>query len=226
MKARTQVGTSRLTRVLGALLVAFMLLAPTALVTVARQDEPVGLAEVPTTGSSRPGPMSMTGGPTSAASRQVTQKGVPPVAIQIDKAAVDAPVEKIDIVNGVMQNPTGPWVVSWYQELPGLGSGSNIVMAGHVDYWDVGPAVFANLETLAPGDVIRVAGEDNKTYSYKVDYLKTYNLAGLTEKTIQTEIVGPTKQESLTLITCGGEFDYAAGEYLSRMVVRATMVKS
>ncbi len=226
MKARTQFGTSRLIGVLGALLVALMLLAPTALVAVAQQDEPVGLAEVPTTGSSRPGPMSMTGGPTSTATRQVTKKGMPPVAIQIDKAAVDAPVEKIDIVNGVMQNPTGPWVVSWYQELAGLGSGSNVVMAGHVDYWDVGPAVFANLGSLTPGDMIRVAGEDNKTYTYKVDYLKTYDLAGLTEQTIQTEIVGPTKQESLTLITCGGEFDYAAGEYLSRMVVRATMVKS
>ncbi len=225
MKARKRLGSSRVFGVLGALVVMLMLLAPTALVAVAKQDEPVGLAEVPTTGSSRPGPMSMTGGPTSAAS-QATKKGVPPVAIQIDKAAVDAPVEKIDIVDGVMQNPTGPWVVSWYQELPGLGSGSNVVMAGHVDYWDVGPAVFANLGSLAAGDVIRVAGEDNKTYSYKVDYLKTYDLANLTEKTIQTEIVGPTKSESLTLITCGGEFDYAAGEYLSRMVVRATMVKS
>jgi hypothetical protein len=29
----------------------------------------------------------------------------------------------------------------------------------------------------------------------------------------------------LTLITCGGEFDYASGEYLSRRVVRASLVE-
>ncbi len=40
-----------------------------------------------------------------------------------------------------------------------------------------------------------------------------------------TELVGQTEDPKLTLITCGGEFDYASGEYLSRMVVRAGLVE-
>jgi hypothetical protein len=40
------------------------------------------------------------------------------------------------------------------------------------------------------------------------------------------EVVGPTETPATTLITCGGEFDYVNGEYLSRMVVRATLVET
>ena len=36
------------------------------------------------------------------------------------------------------------------------------------------------------------------------------------------EIVGPTGDSALTLITCGGQFDYSNGHYISRTVVRCT----
>jgi len=179
------------------------------------------LAEIPTTGISRPGPI----GSLPLAPGAAERAGIAPVAIQIDKAAVDAPIERVDIINGVMQNPTGPWVVSWYQELPGLGSGSNVVMAGHVDYWDVGPAVFWNLKDLRDGDVIGVMGEDQSVFTYRILSMKNYVTADLTPEIIRQEIVGPTKTETLTLITCGGPFDYQRGEYLERMVVRAARMK-
>ena len=69
-------------------------------------------------------------------------------------------VETREIVDGVMQDPTGPWVVSWYKETGRLGvPDENVVMAAHVDYWDVGPAVFYNIRVLAEGDVVDVTGE-------------------------------------------------------------------
>ncbi|MDP9472576.1 MAG: class F sortase [Chloroflexota bacterium] len=172
------------------------------------------VGEVPTTGGMRPGPVGLNP-PTTAFTR-----GVLPSAIRIDKAEVDAEVETVEIVDGVMQNPTGPWVVSWYKETARLGEDDNTVMAGHVDYWDVGPAVFYNLKDLAQGDEIQVTGEDGTVYTYQVEWIQTYSVAELTTEQIQ-EIVGPTDAPALTLITCGGEFDYATGEYLSRMVVRA-----
>ena len=125
-----------------------------------------------------------------------------------------------EIVDGVMQDPTGPWIVSWYQETPKAGGDGNTVMAGHIDYWNVGPAVFYNISDLVDGDTIEVFGEDNRIYSYRVNWVREYHVDELTSDTIQ-EIVGPTTQRSLTLITCGGEFDYASGEYLSRTAVRA-----
>ncbi len=205
-------------RRLSALLLGVLLLlaAVVPAVRVAAQDgdaDAPGFGDVPSTGVRRPGPI----GPTLPLVAR--REGALPVAIRIEKAGVDAPVETVQIVDGVMQNPTGPWVVSWYQETAKPGGNGNAVMAGHVDYWEVGPAVFANLGTLAEGDTIEVVGEDGTAYTYAVEWTELYENA---TAPIQ-EIVGETEDPSLTLITCGGEFNYDTGEYVSRYVVRAVL---
>ena len=148
-----------------------------------------------------------------------------PVSIQIPDAEVDAEVERNQIVDGVMLNPSGPWVVSWYQETGLLGEVNNAVMSGHVDYWDVGPAVFWTIAQLPQGSRMDVRGENGATYTYEVEWIKTYDVAGLTPEAIN-EIVGPTDYRALTLITCGGDFNYDTGEYLSRTVIRGRLVDS
>jgi sortase (surface protein transpeptidase) len=121
-------------------------------------------------------------------------------------------------------------VVSWYDQLGKIGQGGNVVMAGHVDYWNTGPngtagpAVFWDVRDLPAGDVIRVVGEDGKNYEYAVQWTQAYSSEELTPDTIQKDIVGDTGEETLTLITCGGDFDPATGEYNKRWVVRATKV--
>ena len=170
--------------------------------------------EVPSTGVRRAGPV-------LAPAPVARRSGAQPVAIEIEKAEVAAEIETIEIVDGVMQNPTGPWVVSWYKETARLGETGNAVLAGHVDYWDVGPAVFYNLGRLEEGDRINLTGEDGVVYTYEVEWTELYDNADAP----LDEIVGPTEDESLTLITCGGEFDARSGEYLSRFVVRATRVE-
>lgn len=171
------------------------------------------LGELPTTGSFRPGPIS------SSQALQPSRIGVAPVAIEIAAIDVTAEVEKNQVINSVMQDPTGPWVVSWYKESSRLGEGGNTVMAGHLDYWDVGPAIFYNIGDLAVGDEIRVAGDDGRVYIYTVtEGPVNYDVANAP---IQ-EIVGPTDTPELTLITCGGPFDYQTGQYLQRIVVRAS----
>ena len=176
------------------------------------QIEATLLGEVPTTGGLRPGPAGFE--PPAAAG----SPGVGPIAIQIDKISLDAQVETIEIVDGVMQDPTGPWVVSWYKETAKLGEIGNIVMAGHLDYWDVGAAVFYNITQLVKEDTVNITGEDGEVYSYTVDWIRNYDTANAP---IQ-EIVGPTEEENLTLITCGGPFNYETGQYLQRTVVRTT----
>jgi sortase (surface protein transpeptidase) len=48
----------------------------------------------------------------------------------------------------------------------------------------------------------------------------------LTPEVIQQDIVGDTDQETLTLITCGGDFNPDTGEYNQRWVVRANLISA
>lgn len=200
-----------------ALVALTLLLGLSATATAQSQIESTTVGEVPTTGGMRPGPIGLN------PPRPSRPPGVEPRAIQIEGAQVDAEVEQIEIVDGVMQNPTGPWVVSWYKETARLGERGNVVMAGHLDYWDVGPAVFYQIGDLQQGDKITVTGDDDEVFTYQVEWLETVKTADLSTERIQ-ELIGPTDGEALTLVTCGGEFDFANGEYLSRIVVRANRV--
>lgn len=173
-----------------------------------------GKGDTPTTGGMRPGPVGQNP-PT------LRKKGVRPVAIKIEKAQVDSEVESADIVNGVMQNPTTPYIVAWYRTTGKLGEDNNIVMSGHLDWYDVPVGVFYYLGDLSEGDKIVVTGADGNDYDYKVDWIKNYDVASLDQATID-EIVGKTDTEELTLITCTGVFDSGKGEYDTRMVVRAS----
>ncbi|HYH13296.1 MAG TPA: class F sortase [Thermomicrobiales bacterium] len=195
--------------------------------SVAAQDED---AEIVPIQSTELGPMPSTGTVRGGfVGDQVGQQGVvagvQPAALVIEKAQIDAEVEVQQIADGVMLNPSGPWIVSWYEQTAALGEIGNVVMAGHVDYWNVGPSVFFNLRDLVEGDQVEVIGENQTSFLYTVEWNETFDLEELTSGRI-TELVGPTEDPVLTLITCGGEFDYASGEYLSRTVVRANLVES
>jgi LPXTG-site transpeptidase (sortase) family protein len=179
-------------------------------------EEASQIGEPTTLGGVRPGPIGIAPDP-------FRKRGVAPIAIKITQAEVDAQVEQQEIIDGVMQNPSGPYVVAWYRGTGRLGEDDNVVMAGHLDYWDVGEAVFYHVGALKEGDEIEVLGEDEQVYIYNVEWVKAYSVDDLDGKSVQ-EIVGPTKTETLTLITCGGPFDSEKGEYLERIVVRASRV--
>ncbi|MGC4106777.1 MAG: sortase [Thermomicrobiales bacterium] len=174
------------------------------------------LGPMPTTGAIRGAPVGTQ--PTGVVAVTATQ----PAAIQVPTAQIDAKIEILNIVNGVMENPTGPWVVSWYQQTAELGEIGNVVLAGHVDYWNVGPSVFYNVRNLTEGDEITLTGDDGATYTYAVQTNDTYGVQDLIGGKL-SEVVSPTETSVLTMLTCGGEFDYVNGEYLSRTVVRAAL---
>lgn len=169
--------------------------------------------DMPTFGGMRPGPVGMK-------PARVRRRGVSPIAMKIEKAQVDAQVESQPIEDGVMLDPSGPYVVAWYQDTGQLGQETNIVFAGHLDYYNVGEAVFYHIGILTDGDEIQVIGEGDETFTYAVEWARNYTVEELDSTTVQ-EIVGKTETECVTLITCGGAFDYNVGQYLQRYVVRA-----
>jgi hypothetical protein len=173
--------------------------------------KPTGLGAVPSTGASRPGPVNQV-------RARAISPAVAPVGLTIESAGVDAGIERLRVVDGAMQDPSGPWEVAWYENLGALGTAGNVVMAGHIDYWNVGPSVFYNLASVQPGAEIVVAGDDGLQYPFTVEWTELFT----SDDMPMDEITGPTDTQSLTLITCGGAFDYVNGEYLQRTVVRAT----
>jgi sortase (surface protein transpeptidase) len=234
MKGETRM--TRLTRVIGFLAVLALLLGLLLPLVGAAAQETNGeedvatteaLSEVPSTGARRPGPVVLTATRVAAPEPEPEPvEGVAPVELQVDSVGVDAPIELGAVVDGAMQDPSGPWVVSWYDQLGKIGEGGNVVLAGHVDYWNVGPAVFWDVRDLPAGDVIRVVGEDGKNYEYAVQWTQPYMAEELTPEVIQKDIVGDTGEETLTLITCGGEFNPDTGEYNQRWVVRANLISA
>lgn len=172
---------------------------------------PISTGDVPTTGASRPGPA-------NRVQSRVAADLIAPVGLAIESAGIDAGIERLRVVNGQMLDPSGPWEVAWYENLGTLGTIGNVVMAGHIDYWNVGPSVFYNLANVQPGEEIVVTGDNGLLYPFTVEWVQQFD----SESIPLDEVAGPTEGQALTLITCGGAFDYVNGHYLQRTVVRAS----
>lgn len=146
-----------------------------------------------------------------------TPFGLAPTRLIIPSIGLDAPIEVVGIVDGVMDVPQDPWNVGWYPAFSRLGQGRNVVMSGHVDWWGVGPTVFADLENVGEGDEIDVTGEDGSSFTYQVTAVRSVDAT-----TPAGEALAGASGEALTLITCTGDFN---GEhYLSRLLVQAERV--
>jgi sortase (surface protein transpeptidase) len=150
---------------------------------------------------------------------------VRPQRLLIESIGVEAEIVAVAEIDPAARMPLAdPWRVAWAEGSAAPGLPGNVVMAGHRDYWAIGPAVFWDLRLLAPGDRIVVAGDDGRAYRYEVAWVRHYEVDQLTAGPARAEVVGPTDDPALTLITEGGVFSFQEGEYLGRTVVRASLI--
>jgi sortase A len=92
--------------------------------------------------------------------------------------------------------------------------GGNVVLSGHVESISSGN-VFANLEQMKPGDKIMV---------YTTDRIVTYAVhKTLVVKNDDMSVVQPQGRETLTLITCSGNWLPLKNDYDQRFVVVANL---
>lgn len=145
-----------------------------------------------------------------------------------EKLGVDAPVETYGLdENAVPIVPTGETaadVVAWYDFSAEPGTG-NAVFAGHVTWY--GQAVFYDLKTSAPGDVIKLRGDDGTELAYIVTWVDSLDPSDPES----VKVMFPTDPPSdvITIITCDGAFQDTndpvfGGEYSRRLIVRAERV--
>ncbi|MEJ2888041.1 class F sortase [Actinomycetospora aeridis] len=147
-------------------------------------------------------------------------EGLRPTGVQIPSiglAALQLTDLRIDY-RGALQVPTDFGQVGWYTSSAVPGDPGPAVFAGHVDTRR-GPAVFAQLDRLRPGDAIEVPRSDGETARFTVDSVEYYP-----KDTLPSDrIYGPSTTPQLRLLTCGGPFDAGTLSYQDNVVVFASV---
>ena len=114
-----------------------------------------------------------------------------------------------------MQAPRSPFDVAWYGFSAVPGDGSNVVLAGHAEYVNHGPAVFASLPFIQSGDQIQVLLPD--ATMVRTSSLPPRPTMQRQRQSRRSQV--PTDAEVVTLITTG-----VPGDASKRLVVRADRV--
>jgi len=118
---------------------------------------------------------------------------------------------------GALDWQTLPFVAVHYAPATALvGAPGNAVLAGHVVTVNMGN-VFRNLYLVLPGDHVFVRTQDGGTFAYQVSQVRLVAPGAV-------EVMQPTPDAELTLITCGGTFNQRAGTFSNRLIVRATLL--
>ncbi|MFJ8184383.1 class F sortase [Streptomyces sp. NPDC096105] len=183
-----------------------------------------GLTEVPA-GSAGPatGDMAAAGRPplTDLPTVHRPLKAAEPLTLHIPGLELRAPV----VARGLDERgaPDPPPLdrageVGWYAAGTAPGAEGAALMVGHVDS-RTRPAVFHRLDTLEPGQEIRVARGDGTVAEFTVEDVRVLDRDGFDAQ----EAYGPRHEgrAELRLITCGGTFDRATGAYEANVVVSA-----
>ena len=125
--------------------------------------------------------------------------------------------------NGELATPNNIFDVGWYDAsgLPGMGG--TMIIDGH----NGGPhvhGVFKDLPNLAEGDIITVERGDGVIFKYRVVENNSILLSEA-DAYMSTAAHSPEYgKESVTLISCTGEWSGLQGTYLSRQFTRAVLV--
>ena len=144
-------------------------------------------------------------------------------------------IDRLDITNarilpmgvneaGELSTPNNIFDVGWYYSSGKPGQGGTLLIDGH----NGGPhvqGVFKDLPALGEGDIIKIERGDGRVFRYSVVENKNIPLSESNDY-MATAITSPMRgKESITLISCAGEWSQAQGTYLARQFVRAILVE-
>jgi hypothetical protein len=147
-----------------------------------------------------------------------------PVRIEIAQLGVDAPVMQLGLnSDGTVQVPPldDHNLAGWYTGSVAPGQNGSSVILGHVDSYD-GVSVFYAIKNLKPGDLVTVVRADGSVAVFSVDGVQKAAKVAFPS----TAVYGNTAYPSLRLVTCGGPFDAATGEYLDNIIVYAHLTSA
>ncbi|WP_231640118.1 class F sortase [Micromonospora sp. NRRL B-16802] len=145
----------------------------------------------------------------------------PPTRVRVPRIDIDSPLTVLGLDSaGALVPPADFDTAGWYGGGPAPGDTGPAVLAGHLDSRR-GPAVFARLDELRPGDLVQV-WRGGQQLSFRV----TGSLRTRKDDFPTALVYGPTPGAELRLVTCGGDFDRRRGHYRDNVVVFAISVSA
>lgn len=146
----------------------------------------------------------------------------PALYLSIPTIGLNAGIEYVaKTADGAMATPLNPLSVGWYRLGAHVGEKGNAVLAGHLDWRSIGPAVFYNLDKLKPGDMVYVTTTLGYRHAFRVTEIVSYPLNDYPAQ----RIFGESDQSNLNLITCNGSFNPASASYNRRLIVYTRLVE-
>ncbi|WP_394552006.1 class F sortase [Agromyces sp. MMS24-JH15] len=147
---------------------------------------------------------------------------VPPAPnrIEIPDLGIDVRVQPVGLdAQGRMGLFDDPSIAAWYQwgSAPASPAGSTVI-AAHVDSLEYDLLPFARLRDAVAAMPVFVTDDAGTRHAYTVERLEITGKADV-DWPAAFDRSGPPR---LTLVTCGGEFDYENRRYLSNLVLTAT----
>jgi len=145
-----------------------------------------------------------------------------PRVITIDSADVKARVFRMGVDDknriGV---PRSIWDTGWYDGSAKPGEKGVALIDGHIS-GPTQPAIFEKLPKIDKGTKITIERGDGTKINYAVESIETKKL----EDVDMNKVLTPTdnQNQTLALITCGGQFNAKAFTYDSRVIVMAKRV--
>ncbi|WP_336031241.1 class F sortase [Geodermatophilus sp. FMUSA9-8] len=133
-------------------------------------------------------------------------------ALDMTSSLMDLGLER----DGSMEVPPGAYPAGWFEQSPTPGELGPAVLAAHVD-WGGEPGAFSGIDELLPGDAVVVDRADGTTAVFTVDRVEEH----AKDEFPTEDVYGDLDHAGLRLITCGGAFDEASGDYLDNVVVFA-----
>jgi hypothetical protein len=164
----------------------------------------------------------------TAAPTNASPAAAPPALLKADPVTLNIPsigVQTGKLIelglkkSGEMEVPSDAVTAGWLKLGPAPGEVGPAVIAAHVNYKGV-PGVFTRLHEMRPGEEIAVKRADGVVARFSA-----YRVERFPKSQFPTEqVYGNTDSPELRLVTCGGEFDRAARNYLDNVVVFARLV--
>ncbi|MBU1970183.1 class F sortase [Patescibacteria group bacterium] len=145
---------------------------------------------------------------------------LPPKTIVLGAKTIE--VEQVGVEEGgELGVPSGWYTAGWYKDGAKVGEVGNMIIDGHYDTNTGAPGAFWGLKDLQVGDKVWLTDSLERRFEYSV-VEKSY--ISITDPK-RTEVFANSRDRLLTLITCGGVWDYASGTYNRRLIIKAQFAK-